>query len=178
MQQNRHQRACVYSGKNECKRVTFQISIHANGLRKPRGKCCKTCPELKEETNRTRCLLEHDSNSLLVYKFEPASEPDTEGSVRIIAIERQGVTRLKYKCGRLLREFLRLMETGGLQKKDLAEHPENYILLTTLDEDTWKKFKEGGNKGKEFPKSRTCEEGIKEVVKFLNPEQLDSLCTI
>lgn len=26
------------------------------------------------------------------------------------------------------------METGDVQKKDLVEHPENYILLTTLDE--------------------------------------------
>jgi len=26
------------------------------------------------------------------------------------------------------------METGDVQKKDLIEHPENYILLTTLDE--------------------------------------------
>lgn len=26
------------------------------------------------------------------------------------------------------------METGDVQKKDLMEHPENYILLTTLDE--------------------------------------------
>lgn len=29
---------------------------------------------------------------------------------------------------------LHLMETGDVQKKDLMEHPENYILLTTLDE--------------------------------------------
>lgn len=26
------------------------------------------------------------------------------------------------------------METGDVQKKDLIEHPENYVLLTTLDE--------------------------------------------
>lgn len=26
------------------------------------------------------------------------------------------------------------METGDLQKKDLTDHPENYIFLTTLDE--------------------------------------------
>lgn len=29
---------------------------------------------------------------------------------------------------------LHLMETGDVQKKDLIDHPENYILLTTLDE--------------------------------------------
>lgn len=29
---------------------------------------------------------------------------------------------------------LHLMETGDVQKKDLIEHPENYILLTALDE--------------------------------------------
>ena len=52
---------------------------------------CFPSPELKEETNRTRCLLELDHNSLLVYKFQPASEADTKGSVRIIAIERQGI---------------------------------------------------------------------------------------
>lgn len=29
---------------------------------------------------------------------------------------------------------MHLMETGDVQKKDLIEHPENYVLLTTLDE--------------------------------------------
>lgn len=43
--------------------------------------------------------------------------------------------------------------------------------------DTWRKFKEEEDKQKDFSKIRSCEDGIKEVVKYLNPEQLDSLCT-
>lgn len=29
---------------------------------------------------------------------------------------------------------LQLMEIGDVQKKDIVDHPENYTLLTTLDE--------------------------------------------
>ncbi|XP_064208508.1 chordin-like protein 2 isoform X1 [Anguilla rostrata] len=204
MQQSQ-QRACIYSGKTyshgdvwhpvlgkvlecilctctdgvqECKRITCPSQYPCQHPEKTQGKCCKTCPDLKEEANRTQCLLERDHNSLLVYKFEPGSEADSKGSVRIIAIERRGAAEVEVQVWKTVEAgALHLMEMGELQKKDLTEHPENYVLLTTLDEETWKKFKEGANKGKEFPKGRTCEEGIKEVLRFLNLEQLDSLCT-
>ncbi|KAG9351889.1 hypothetical protein JZ751_023140 [Albula glossodonta] len=172
LMQKKHQKACVYSGKTyshgdvwhpvlgkvldcilctcrdgvqECKRITCPSQYPCPHPEKTQGKCCKTCPELKEETNKTQCLLEQDSNSLLVYKVEPSSEAGTEDSAKIIAIERQGVAEVEVQVWKTV-------------------------------EETWKKFKEDENKGKEFPKSRTCEEGIKEVVKFLNPGQLDSLC--
>ncbi|XP_036380977.1 chordin-like protein 2 [Megalops cyprinoides] len=204
LMQKKHQRACVYSGKTyshgdvwhpvlgkvlecilctcrdgvqECKRITCPSQYPCQHPEKTEGKCCKTCPELKAETNSTQCLLGQDSNNLLVYKVEPSSESATEDAVRIIAIERQGVAEVEVQVWKTVEGVLHLMETGDLQKKDLTEHPENYVLLTTLDEETWKKFKEEENRGKEFPKSRSCKEGIKEVVKFLNPEQLDSLCT-
>lgn len=43
--------------------------------------------------------------------------------------------------------------------------------------DAWRKFKEEEDKEKDFSRNRTCEDGIKEVVKYLNPDQLDILCT-
>ncbi|KAJ8266576.1 hypothetical protein GJAV_G00132060 [Gymnothorax javanicus] len=195
------QRACVYSGKTyshgdvwhpvlgrvlecilcrctdgvqECERITCPSQYPCQHPVKTQGKCCKTCPVLKGETNRTLCFLENNHSSLLVYKFEPASEADTKGSVRIIAIERQGMAEVEVQVWKIDEDTGQI---GELQKKDLAEHPENYILLTTFDEETWKQFKAGAKKGKEFPKSRMCEEGIKEVLKFLNPEQQDILCT-
>lgn len=31
-------------------------------------------------------------------------------------------------------DVLQLMEIGDVQRKDIMDHPENYTLLTTLDE--------------------------------------------
>ncbi|XP_073680879.1 chordin-like protein 2 [Garra rufa] len=202
--QRQHQKACVYSGKTyshgdvwhpvlgkvlecilctcrdgfqECRRITCPNQYQCQHPIKIEGKCCKICPELKAENNRTECYLAQDNNSLLVYKVEPPSAAQTEDKVRMIAIERQGATEVEVQVWKTVEGVLHLMETGDVQKKDLIEHPENYILLTTLDEDTWRKFKEEEDKQKDLSKIRSCEDGIKEVVKYLNPEQLDSLCT-
>ncbi len=51
------------------------------------------------------------------------------------------------------------------------------VLSFYVCTDTWRKFKEEEDKQKDLSKIRSCEDGIKEVVKYLNPEQLDSLCT-
>ncbi|XP_016361714.1 chordin-like protein 2 [Sinocyclocheilus anshuiensis] len=202
--QCKHQRACVYSGKTyshgdvwhpvlgkvlecilctcrdgfqECRRITCPNQYPCQHPIKIEGKCCKICPELKAESNRTECYLTQDNNSLLVYKVEPPSAAQSEDKVRMIAIERQGATEVEVQVWKTVEGVLHLMETGDVQKKDLIEHPENYILLTTLDEETWRKFKEEEDKQKDLSKIRSCEDGIKEVVKYLNPEQLDSLCT-
>ncbi|KAF4098600.1 chordin-like protein 2 [Onychostoma macrolepis] len=202
--QRKHQRACVYSGKTyshgdvwhpvlgkvlecilctcrdgfqECRRITCPNQYPCQHPIKIEGKCCKICPELKAESNRTECYLAQDNNSLLVYKVEPPSAAQSEDKVRMIAIERQGATEVEVQVWKTVEGVLHLMETGDVQKKDLIDHPENYILLTTLDEDTWRKFKEEEDKQKDLSKIRSCEDGIKEVVKYLNPEQLDSLCT-
>ncbi|XP_066502512.1 chordin-like protein 2 [Hoplias malabaricus] len=201
--QRKHQKACLYSGKTyshgdvwhpvlgkvlecilctcrdgqqDCRRITCPMQYPCKHPMKIEGKCCKICPEIKTESNRTECYLGQESNSLLVYKVEPSTAAHTEDTVRTIAIERQGATEVEVQVWKTVEGVLHLMETGDVQKKDLIEHPENYILLTTLDEDTWKKFKEEEDKMRDINMSRTCEDGIKEVVKYLNPEQLDTLC--
>ncbi|KAB5548957.1 hypothetical protein PHYPO_G00061650 [Pangasianodon hypophthalmus] len=202
--QRKHQRACTYSGKTyshgdvwhpvlgkvlecilctcrdglqECRRLTCPNQYPCKHPIKIDGKCCKICPESKTENNRTECYLGQDNNSLLVYKVESSSSAHVEDTVRKIAIERQGATEVEVQVWKTVDGVLHLMETGDVQKKDLIEHPENYILLTTLDEDAWRKFKEEEDKEKDFSRNRTCEDGIKEVVKYLNPDQLDILCT-
>ncbi|XP_056586149.1 chordin-like protein 2 isoform X2 [Triplophysa dalaica] len=201
--QRKHHRACVYSGKTyshgdvwhpvlgrvldcilctcrdsfqECKRITCPTQYPCQHPIKIEGKCCKICPELKAEGNRTDCFLGQDKNSLLVYKVMSSSASQSEDKVRRIAIERHGATEVEVQVWKTVEGVLHLVETGDVQKKDLIEHPENYILLTTLDEDTWRKFKEEEEKQKDFSKTQSCEDGIKEVVKYLNPEQLDRLC--
>lgn len=103
---------------------------------------------------------------------------------------------------------LQLMEIGDVQRKDIMDHPENYTLLTTLDEglflrvkswfilmspfsfsgkvlmltqvcssETWRKFKEEGENLGEAPQTTICEDGIKEMVTFLNPKQIEDLCS-
>nr|XP_055036337.1 chordin-like protein 2 [Misgurnus anguillicaudatus] len=200
--QRKHQRACVYSGKTyshgdvwhpvlgkvlecilctcrdsfqECRRITCPAQYPCQHPIKIEGKCCKICPELKAERNRSECHRGQDNNSLLVYKVESSSGSQSE-EVRMIAIERQGSTEVELQVWKTVEGVLHLMETDDIQKKDLIEHPENYTLLTTMNEDTWRKFKEVEDKHKDFSEIRSCEDGIKEVVKYLNPEQLDSLC--
>lgn len=90
---------------------------------------------------------------------------------------------------------LQLMEIGDVQKKDIVDHPENYTLLTTLDEglsrdgtgfifpgsrfvtmvhsvsEMWRKFKEEGGGLSKASGVGLCEDGIREMVTFLNPRQ-------
>ncbi|XP_062867944.1 chordin-like protein 2 [Trichomycterus rosablanca] len=200
--QRKHQRACMYSGKTyshgdmwnppvmgkvlecvlctckdglqECRRITCPNQYQCKHPIKIEGKCCKICPETKPGTNRTECLPGQD-NSLLVYKVKPGAY--ARDTVRKIAIAREGTAKVEVQVWKTVEGVLRLLETGDVQKKDLVEHPENYVLLTTLDEETWKKFRAEENKEKDFSRNWTCEDGIKEVVKYLNPGHLDSLCT-
>ncbi|XP_062342118.1 chordin-like protein 2 isoform X1 [Osmerus eperlanus] len=202
--QKKHLRACLYSGKTyshgdvwhpvlgkvlecilctcrdglqDCKRITCPGQYPCDHPMKTEGKCCKICPELRPE-NRTDCYHGHGSNTLLVYKVEPSSKVHPEDIVRIIAIERQGTAEVEVQVWKAVGGVLQMIETAETQRKDVMDHPENYTLLTTITEETWRTFKDEGNKQSEFPQTIICEEGIKEVVKFLNPEQLDSICSI
>ncbi|TSL04231.1 Chordin-like protein 2 [Bagarius yarrelli] len=186
--QRKNQRACMYSGKTysdgevwhpvlgkvldcilctcrdglqECRRLTCPNQYPCKHPIKIEGKCCKICAESKMENNKTECYPVQDNNSLLVYKVESAGRK--EDTVRTIAIKRQGTTEVEVQVWKTVDGVLHMMETGDVQKKDLIEHPENYVLLTTLDEDTWRKFKEEEDKEKDFSRNRTCENGIKEV---------------
>lgn len=69
------------------------------------------------------------------------------------------------------------MEIGDVQRKDIMDHPENYTLLTTLDEDTWRKFKEEGDNLSKASQTTICEDGIREMVTFLNPKHIEDLCS-
>lgn len=69
------------------------------------------------------------------------------------------------------------MEIGDVQKKDIADHPENYTLLTTVDEGMWRKFKEEGGRLSKASQAVICEDGIREMVTFLSPRQTEGLCS-
>ncbi|KPP73826.1 chordin-like protein 2 precursor-like [Scleropages formosus] len=202
LMQKKQQKACVYSGKTyshgdvwhpalgkvlecilctcrdgvqECKRITCPDRYPCQHPEKTEGKCCKTCPELKAESNRTRCDPGPSGNALSVYKVEPSSAADAQEAIRIIAVERQGATEVEVQVWKTVAGVLHLVEMWELHKKDLAEHPENYTLLSTVDEETWTKFKESEDRRKGF--LRSCEDALKEVLKFLNPEQPENLCS-
>lgn len=97
------------------------------------------------------------------------------------------------------------MEIGDVQKKDIVDHPENYTLLTTLDEGLshaalrppmalsfpgssfvttvgsvsgmWRRFKEEGGRLSRASQALICEDGIREMVTFLSPRQTEDLCS-
>lgn len=105
---------------------------------------------------------------------------------------------------------MQLMEIGDVHRKDIIDHPENYTLLTTLDEglfhaasseilihsngtvvsfgdtmrliwtffsETWRRFKEEGENLSKASQTSVCEDGIREMVTFLNPRQIEGLCS-
>ncbi|XP_022618265.1 chordin-like protein 2 isoform X2 [Seriola dumerili] len=201
--QRKHQKACLYNGKTyshgdmwhpvlrkvlecilctctdglqDCKRITCPSQYPCQHPMKSVGKCCKTCPESKAESNQTQCYLGF-KNSLLVYKVESSLRVDSPNTVRVIAVERQSTAEVEVQVWKTVEGVLQLMEIGDVQRKDIMDHPENYTMLTTLDEDTWRKFKEEGENLSKAPQTTICEDGIREVVTFLNPTQIEGLCS-
>ncbi|KAF3706453.1 Chordin-like protein 2 Precursor [Channa argus] len=201
--QRKHQRACLYNGRTyshgdmwhpvlgkvlecilctctdglqDCKRITCPSQYPCQHPMKSAGKCCKTCPESKAESNQTQCFFGY-KNNLLVYKVDSSFKVDPPHAVRIIAVERQSTAEVEVQVWKTVEGVLQLMEIGDVQRKDIVDHPENYTLLTILDEETWKKFKEEGENLSKAPQTTICEDGIREMVTFLNPKQIEDLCT-
>uniref|UniRef100_A0A8B9JG10 Chordin-like 2 n=1 Tax=Astyanax mexicanus TaxID=7994 RepID=A0A8B9JG10_ASTMX len=164
--QRKHQRACVYSGK------TYS---HGDVWHPVLGKVLEcilcTCRDGLQECRRVTCPSQYPCKHPV--KIEGKCCKICPGNSCYFYNKQYNLIITKFT---LLEWVLHLMETGDVEKKDLIERPENYVLLTTLDEDTWRKFKEEEDKERDMNGSRTCEDGIKEVVKYLNPEQLDTLC--
>ncbi|XP_068187247.1 chordin-like protein 2 isoform X2 [Antennarius striatus] len=201
--QRKHQRVCLYNGKTyshgdmwhpvlgkvlecilcsctdglqECKRITCPSQYPCQHPLKLAGKCCKTCPESKAENNQTHCYLGYKS-SLLVYKVDSSLKVDTDDKVRIIAVERQSTAEVEVQVWKVVEDVLQLMEIDDVQRREIADHPENYTLLTTLDEETWKKFKAVGANLNKGSQSRICADGIREMVAFINPKQIEDNCS-
>ncbi|KAG7236713.1 hypothetical protein INR49_000607 [Caranx melampygus] len=170
--QRKHQRACLYNGKTyshgdmwhpvlgkvlecilctctdglqDCKRITCPSQYPCQHPMKSAGKCCKTCPESKAESNQTQCYLGY-KNSLLVYKVESSLRVDPPNTMRIIAVERQSTAEVEVQVWKTV-------------------------------EETWRKFKDEGDNLSKAPQTTICEDGIREVVTFLNPTQIEGLCS-
>ncbi|XP_068600951.1 chordin-like protein 2 [Brachionichthys hirsutus] len=201
--QRKHQRVCLYNrktyshgdmwhpvlgkvlecilctctdGLQECKRITCPSHYPCQHPLKSVGKCCKTCPESKAENNQTRCYR-GDKNSLLVYKVDSSLKADPANTVRIIAAERQSTAEVEVLVWKVVEDVLQLMEIGDVQRQNIADHPENYTLLTRLDEETWKKFKTEGVNPKKDSQTTICDDGIREMVTFINPKQIEDKCS-
>ncbi|KAG7271664.1 hypothetical protein CRUP_022281 [Coryphaenoides rupestris] len=84
-------------------------------------------------------------------------------------------TKSAGKCCKICPEDLQLMEIAEVERKDVTDHPESYTLLTTVDEDTWKKFR-GENVG-EISQTTICDDGVREIVHYLNPKHTEDLCS-
>uniref|UniRef100_A0A3Q3XG79 VWFC domain-containing protein n=1 Tax=Mola mola TaxID=94237 RepID=A0A3Q3XG79_MOLML len=181
--QRKHQRACLYNGKTYShgdiwhpvlgKVLECILCTCTDGLQD-----CKriTCPKSKAESNQTQCY--HGiKNNLLVYKVESSLKVDPPNTVRIIAVERQSTAEVEVQVWKAVEGVLQLMEIGDVQRRDIADHPENYTLLTTLDEEIWRKFKEEGGNLSKASQTTICEDGIREMVTFLNPTQTEDLCS-
>ncbi|CAL8267586.1 unnamed protein product [Merluccius merluccius] len=159
-------------GLQDCRRITCPNQYPCKRPTKSAGKCCKTCPELRAETNQSKC---HNGyrNNVLVYKVEPAR--NASDGIRTIAVERSGVTEIEVQTWKTVGEDLQLMEITEVERKDVTDRPERYALLATVDEDTWKKFR-GENIG-EISQTTVCDDGIREIVNYLNPKHTEDMCS-
>lgn len=117
-------------------------------------------PDSKSDMNQTRCFSGH-KNNLLVYKVESSLKTNPPDSTRIVAVEKQSTAEVEVQvwstaeglaCLRVHKVLygtmicflkmdihvftgvLQIMEIGDVQRKYITDHPENYKLLTTLDE--------------------------------------------
>uniref|UniRef100_A0A1A8J776 Chordin-like 2 n=1 Tax=Nothobranchius kuhntae TaxID=321403 RepID=A0A1A8J776_NOTKU len=200
--QRKHQRVCLYNGKTyshgdtwhpvlgkvlecilctcadglqDCRRITCPDQYPCKHPIKLPGQCCKMCPESKADTNQTQCYSGY-KNDLLVYKVESSLKADSSNTIRIIAVERQSTSEVEVQVWNIVEGVLQIMDIGDVQRKDITDHPENYKLLTTLSEDLWRNFKESESLSK-APQTMVCEDGIQEIVTFLNPKQTERLCS-
>ncbi|XP_075878172.1 chordin-like protein 2 [Nelusetta ayraudi] len=201
LMQRKHQKACLYNGKTyshgdmwhpvlgkvlecilctcsdglqDCKRITCPSQYPCQHPLKAAGKCCKACPEDKAVGNQTQC---YNKNNVLVYKVETSLKVDSPDMVRVIAVERPSAAEVEVHMWKAVEGVLQLMEIGDVYRKDIVDHPENYTLLTTLDEETWRRFREEGEGLSRASQASVCEDGIREMVTFLNPRQIEELCS-
>lgn len=201
--QRKHQRACLYNGKTyshgdmwhpvlgkvlecilctcvdglqDCKRITCPSKYPCKHPMKSPGKCCKTCPESKAENNQTQCYMGH-KNDLVVYKVESSLKADTPESVKIIAVERQNTAEVEVQVWKTIEGVLQLTEIEDVQRKDNKAHPVNHTFLTTITEETWRKFKEEARNLSKATQPVICDDGVREIVIYLNPKQIEGLCS-
>lgn len=52
-----------------------------------------------------------------------------------------------------------------------------HVCMNSFFSETWRKFKEEGDNLSKAPQTTICEDGIREVVTFLNPTQIEGLCS-
>ncbi|CAL8365067.1 unnamed protein product [Lota lota] len=159
-------------GLQDCRRITCPNQYPCKRPTKSAGKCCKTCPELRAETNQSKCHHGY-RNNVLVYKVEPARNDSDD--IRSIAIERSGLTEIELQTWKTVGEDLQLLEIAEVERREVTDHPESYTLLATVDEDTWKKFR-GENIG-DNSQTTVCDDGIREIVNYLNPKHTEDMCS-
>lgn len=201
--QRKHQRACLYNGKTyshgdmwhpvlgkvlecivctctdglqDCKRITCPSQYPCKHPIKSPGKCCRTCPESKAISNHTQCHMGHRSN-VQVYKVESSLKVDNPETMKMLAAERQSTAEVEVLMWRSVEGVLQLMEIEDVQRKDIKENPRNHTLLTTITEETWRRFKEEARNLSKVSQTVLCVDGIQEIIKYLNPKQMDSPCS-
>lgn len=201
--QRKRQRACLYNGKTyshgdmwhpvlgkvlecivctctdglqDCKRISCPSQYPCTHPIKLPGKCCQTCPENRSANNQTQCLVGHRRN-VQVYKVESPLKVDNPDMVKIISVERPSTSEVEVLMWRTVEDNLQLMEIEDVQRKDIKDHQKNHTLLTTINEETYRRFKEETRSLGKATLTVLCMDGIHEIVKYLNPKQTEGLCS-
>lgn len=163
-------------GQQVCKRIVCPGRLDCPRPLKAPGECCSTCPEPnRSEVNQSSCSGGFRP-VLSVYKVWSSVAVDPPSSLRVLAVERSSSTEVEVQVWNTVDGVLQLMEIGDVERKDIKDHPENYTLLTTLDEEAWLQFKAEGADLSKAPLSRLCEDGIREMVTFLQPTHTQDRC--
>ncbi|CAL1573583.1 unnamed protein product [Knipowitschia caucasica] len=197
----KHQRACLYNGKTyshgdiwhpvlgkvlecilctctdglqDCKRIICPSTYPCKHPTKSPGKCCRTCPETRAGINVTQCHM-GDSTNVSVYKVEGPLNMDSPEWTKIIAAEK--TSEVEVLMWRSVQGVFQLMEIDEVQKTDIRELQQNRTLLSTINDETWRRFKQETRNLSKAPQTVLCSDGIFEIVKYLNPRQTEGLCS-
>lgn len=109
--------------------------------------------------------------------MESPLKVDSPDTVKIIAVEKPSTSEVEVLMWRTVEDNLQLMEIEDVQRKDIKDHQKNHTLLTTINEETYRRFKEEARNLGKAALTVLCVDGIHEIVKYLNPQQTEGLCS-
>lgn len=96
-------------------------------------------------------------------------------TMKIMAVEQQSTAEVEVLVLKTVEGVLQLQEIED--SKVQRNHPKNHTLLTTISEETWRTFKEEAKNLSKASQTVICEDGIREIVNYLNPRQLEGQCS-
>ncbi|XP_064414111.1 chordin-like protein 2 isoform X1 [Latimeria chalumnae] len=161
----KHKKACIYGGKtyshgevwnpvlrpfgvlpcilctckdgtHDCMRINCPEEYPCERPEKLEGKCCRTCPESKDnptqEANQSKCSSSSPGSILVYQSVSPngGSSGKTQAGLQRIAIEREGSGQVELYTWKQVNSVFHLIQIEKLEKHEFKQQAANFRLLT------------------------------------------------